>query len=192
MASSPSRRPPGVLAFIHIPKTAGTVMRTILEMNEPGVRSQSIGNVFKGGGGINADLIPAIRDGHGPDLTGARLVRGHVPLGIREYLPNCLPAGKARNIRYFTILREPVERTLSHYFAIVERGGGHELPPLPKDATLTDAIEGGHMYDNLQTRMLSDAPEPFGEVTDQMLAQAKRNLKDGLIMFGITERFDES
>ena len=48
------------------------------------------------------------------------------------------------------------------------------------------------MHDNLQTRMLSGLPEPFGEVDDEMLERAKHNLRDGLVFFGLTERFDES
>ena len=34
--------------------------------------------------------------------------------------------------------------------------------------------------------------EPFGEVTDEMLEQAKHNLRDDIVYFGLTERFDES
>ena len=40
--------------------------------------------------------------------------------------------------------------------------------------------------------MLSGVPEPFGEVDDEMLEQAKHNLREELVFFGLTERFDES
>ena len=40
--------------------------------------------------------------------------------------------------------------------------------------------------------MLSGLTEPFGEVTDEMLEQAKHNLREELVFFGLTERFDES
>ena len=153
---TPSGQP--LLVFVHIPKTAGTTLRTVLSMNEPGARSRALGNVFKGGGGISKTPIVRLRDGKGPDLTNVRLVRGHVPLGIREYLP------QDRELRCFTFLREPVDRTLSHYFAIREAGRVYGLPPLTADATLDDAFEGGYLHDNLQTRMLSGQPEPFGQV----------------------------
>src|SRR4051794_32750585 len=125
-------------------------MRTILELNEPGRRSRTLGNVFKGGGGINPGVVRSLRDGKAPDLRGAAVLRGHVPLGIREYLPNCFPR-KTRTLRYYTILRDPVERMLSHYYGVLEEGGGHGLPPLPRDATLEQAAEDGYLYDNLQT-----------------------------------------
>jgi len=181
---TPSGQP--LLVFVHIPKTAGTTLRTVLSMNEPGARSRALGNVFKGGGGISKTPIVRLRDGKGPDLTNVRLVRGHVPLGIREYLP------QDRELRCFTFLREPVDRTLSHYFAIREAGRVYGLPPLTADATLDDAFEGGYLHDNLQTRMLSGQPEPFGQVDGEMFKQAKHNLRAGLACFGLTERFDES
>jgi hypothetical protein len=174
------------MVFVHIPKTAGTTLRGILRMNEPGPRSRALGNVFKGGGGVSPVLIERMRQGGGPDLRSVSLIRGHVPLGIREYLPT------QRDLRCFSFLREPADRTLSHYFAIRKTGSGYGLPPLPGDATLDDAIAGGYLHDNLQTRMLSGLPEPFGEVDDEMLERAKHNLRHGLSFFGLTERFDES
>jgi hypothetical protein len=179
-----------LLVFVHVPKTAGTTLRSVLSMNEPGSRSRALGNVFKGGGGISKTMIGGLRDGNGPDLRGVKLVRGHFPLGIREYLPKHLP--KERQLRCFTFLREPADRTLSHYFAIRAGGSGHELPPLGAEATLEDALAGGYLHDNLHTRMLSGLPEPFDEVDEAMLEQAKHNLREGLACFGLTERFDES
>jgi hypothetical protein len=111
------RRAP-LLAFVHIPKTAGTTLRAILNMNEPGPRTRALGNVFKGGGGLSKELIERLRDGKRPlDLREARILIGHFPLGIREYLPRYVP--KDRELRYFTFLREPVDRTLSHYYQVV-------------------------------------------------------------------------
>jgi hypothetical protein len=190
MAEAAARQRGRLLVFVHIPKTAGTTLRTVLGMNEPGPRSRALGNVFKGGGGISEELIQRLRRGRGPELAGVKLVRGHVPLGIRELLPKYLP--KERELTCFTFLREPADRTLSHFFAIRKLGGGHGLPPLAAEATLEDALSGGYLHDNLQTRMLSGLPEPFGEVDQAMLEQAKRNLSEGIAFFGLTERFDES
>jgi hypothetical protein len=176
-----------LLVFVHIPKTAGTTLRAILNMSEPGSRSQALANVFKGGGGLSKAPSERLREGRGPNIKdGVNLVRGHFPLGIREYLP------KHRELRCFTFLREPVDRTLSHYFAIRAIGGAYRLPPLSQEATLDDALEGGYIHDNLHTRMLSGDPAPFGDVTDEMLDQAKRNLRTDLAVFGLAERFDES
>jgi hypothetical protein len=184
-----------LLVFVHIPKTAGSTLRAVLGANEPGARSRPLGNVFKGGGGLSKALIERLRDGHGPDLRGVQLVRGHFPLGIREYLPKHLP--KERQLVCFTFLREPTDRTLSHYFQVCREHAGDGprklgLAQLPAEATLEDTIAGGYLHDNVQTRMLSGLPEPFGEVDDAMLELAKHNLREGLAFFGLTERFDES
>jgi hypothetical protein len=190
------RRRPALLVFVHIPKTAGSTLRSALNMNEPGARSRALGNVFKGSGGIDGTVMARMRKGEGPDLTGVGIVRGHFPLGIREYLPNYLP--KRRELHCFTFLRDPIERILSHYYAIRDRREGEEEPgkyaesPLPPDPTLDDALAAGYVHDNLHTRMLCGDPEPFGEVTEEMLAEAKRNLREELVFFGLTERFDES
>jgi hypothetical protein len=195
MANSAVARRGRLLVFVHIPKTAGTTLRAVLSANEPGSRSRPLGNVFKGGGGLSKGLLERLRDGNGPDLRGVQLVRGHFPLGIREYLPRYLP--KERQLRCFTFLREPTERTLSHFFQARKEHAGNEprkfgLAPLPAGATLDDAIAGGYLHDNVHTRMLSGLLEPFGKVDDAMLEQAKHNLREELAFFGLTERFDES
>jgi hypothetical protein len=185
-----------LLLFVHVPKTAGTTLRAILNMAEPDGRSRALGNVFKGGGGVDKGAMSRLRRPDGLDLTGVGLVRGHVPLGIREYLPQHLP--KQRNLHCFTFLREPADRTLSHYFQIRENGAKPgastklALSRLPPDPTLEDMLEAGYIHDNLHTRMLCGNPEPFGEVTEEMLEEAKRNLREELVFFGLTERFDES
>jgi hypothetical protein len=194
------KRPP-LLVFVHIPKTAGTTVTKVLSLNEPGERTRALGNVFKGGGGVKRGArFERLRDEKGmSQLQDVRVITGHVPLGIRERLP------KDREVRCVTFLREPADRTLSHYFQIRrtaerDRAQGRDRPKrgslgltaLPPKPTLADMLDGGYVHDNLQTRMLSGLPEPFGEVTDEMLEKAKRNLSEEFVFFGLVERFDES
>jgi hypothetical protein len=163
-----------------------------LRANEPGHRIRHGGNVFKGSGGVKqgAQFERLLANGAG-ELDQARVLAGHFPLGIRDLLP------PDRGAKYFTLLREPSDRTLSHFFRIRERHGGAERPsklglaPLSATATVQDALDQGYLHDNVQTRMLSGLAAPFGEVTDAMLEQAKANLRS-LDFFGLTERLDES
>ena len=182
--------PGPVLVFIHIPKTAGTTVTGILKRNQPPPRTRSVANVFKGGGGVKRGVtFPRLSSDRRGGLDDVRILRGHIPLGSREYLPG------DHEFRYFTFLREPVDRTLSHYFNVLKTAAsrsGSKQEVIAADATLEDAVAGGHVFSDLQTRMLSGLAEPFDEVTDEMLEQAKRNLRDDFAFFGLTERFDES
>ena len=184
--------------FIHVPKTAGTTVRSVIRTSEPGDRSQRPGpNVFKGAGGADPKTLERLRDApHTLRLDGVRVLLGHQPFGISEYLERAFPE---REFRYFTFLRDPVERSVSHYFEVLRQPRrvfedgepGDELAPLPPGTTFHDAMKAGYLHDNLQTRMLSGV-EPFGPVTDDMLERAKRNVRDRFALVGLTERLDES
>ena len=185
-AASPEPR----FVFVHIPKTAGTTLTTVLRKNEPGKRIRHLGNVFKGGGGTKRGAtFERLGDANGQAFDGVKIFTGHVPLGISEYFPDHL------DVRYFTFLRDPVDRTLSHYFQVREisqRRTGSKTEPLAPEATLEEALASDHIHDNLHTRMLSGEAEPFGKVDEAMLEAAKRNLGERVAFFGLTERFDAS
>jgi hypothetical protein len=199
--ADPLTRPP-LLLFVHIPKTAGTAMHSILNVNPVGrPKAQLRGrNVFRGGGGIERSIYDYLRDAEASSFRHYRMIGGHYPLGIRDCLPPALK--KRRELQYLTFLRDPVDRMLSHFFAVLGEHGGSPDPsqgkkklvlsPLAAQASLEDAMAGGYLHDNLHTRMLSGLPEPFGEVTEETLERAKENLRDPRLVFGLTERFDES
>ncbi len=86
--------------------------------------------------------------------------------------------------QFLTILRDPVERVISHYYWLRARSSRFRK-------TLEDALIGGSIPDNLQTRVLGAQMPPFGETTDELLEEALRSLKR-LTVVGLTERFDES
>jgi hypothetical protein len=198
------------VVFIHVPKTAGTTLRAIMRSNAS--HSARLGNVFKGGGGrvVEPDyerMVAKMRDVN----VDARFFWGHTPFAVASYMP------AEWETNFVTFLRDPVERAISQYYGMVARleGGdpddddasdageddyvgrsarkpgiirGEFSRDVPYHVALADAA---YVSDNLQTRMLSGLPRPFGEVTDEMLDRAIENLRRFRCV-GITERFDES
>jgi FkbM family methyltransferase len=166
--------------FVHIPRTAGTTFASVLRDNFPhGVRT--IGNAFRPSGGINSRALRRL-DEAALLTRDASVLTGHVPFSVRDKLPP--------DTRYVTLLRDPIERTLSQYYGLVELG---RRKPLPGDGSLEATLAAGDViYDNLQTRMLSGVADPLGEVDEQLLEEAKENLRGAFTSFGIVERFDES
>jgi Sulfotransferase family len=186
------RRPgaPPLVAFVHIPKTAGG---TVTSMFTAAYSPQSVRNA--GNYVRNPEKAIAKLESHRAlrQLAGGRVAVGHVPYGLfRPYLP--------ANTRYMTFLREPVDRVLSHYYRHVHRqdprraGSAKERQSRKvKAASLEEALVEMRLarLSDLATRFLCGDPSPMGELPATALEDAKENLRD-FAFVGIQERFDES
>lgn len=187
------------IIFLHIPKTAGATLRTVLErqFRPDEVYSQ------RARADVGRRHVDAIERGTRPETWGIarvtdevrrgevarlplerrerlRLVSGHFWFGVHEALPG--PS------TYVTVLRDPIERVLSLYaYRVASQGltvGVDEYLERGTDVELRDG----------QTRLLSRTPDPIGldDSTDEMLSSAKRNLSEHFALVGLTERFDET
>lgn len=121
--------------------------------------------------------------------SGAHLVAGHFPLATASLL--------GPDVRTFTILREPVARTLSALRHIQQR----TEPPLPDDlaAIYDDPLRRHSMLRNHQVKMLSlDADEmdqwawTLVDYTEDRLERAKQRLAEDVDVFGLQEHLDET
>ena len=89
------------LIFMHIPKNAGATLHPVLERHY-GKRTRHSINV--------ADDIEAFKRLPQAQRDRIRLLKGHMPFGLHEYL-----AGRSA---YITLLRHPAERIVSHYYYV--------------------------------------------------------------------------
>jgi Galactose-3-O-sulfotransferase len=182
--AKPTRNEP-LLAFIHIEKCAGSTLVAILRTYYGAEALVSVGSPKD-----PDDAIARVRK-IGRSQGAVRAIHGHIPFGARKYLP--------RETRFITVLREPAERTVSHYYHLVEARARPKLRPAvaellpPRGYSLADTLEDGRfIQDNLQTRRLSGKLFTNKPCTPEMLAQAKDNLAERFLAFGLAERFDDS
>jgi Sulfotransferase family len=174
-----------LIAFVHIPKTAGGTVKGMVSNAYSRRALHDAGNFF--GGDSQRTVWKVERLSQGRYRRGKRLTTGHVPYGL--FHENAPP-----DTRYITFLREPVARVISHYSRHfikprateqVRSEGGVEL------SSLEQSELGDPRLNNLQTRLLCGEPLPTGVLPASALEDAKANLSEFAVV-GITERFHES
>jgi carbon monoxide dehydrogenase subunit G len=161
-----------LLVFVHIRKTAGKTLRQILYRQYGRGGTRLVRNYFVAPE-TSLNVVKGLAAEPPPELG---VVHGHI-----LFWPDIeWPEGT----QFLTLLRDPVERAISHYFWLRARNRRFSK-------SLEQAITEGSIHDNLQTRVLAASMPPFGETTDEMLEDALRSL-ERLTVIGLTERFDES
>ena len=182
------------LVLVHIPKTAGTTLGSLL-LHHYGDRYQRVdmSGVHVRADDAELEVVRHAADGTAAPLdrfelrAGVEVVSGHAPVGLLGLLP---PAE-----RYVTILRDPVERTLSQYYHLLGRRAAwrHEWLPAPTpELRLSEAIgERSYIPDNLQTRMLCGIPSVEHPLPADALDRAKHELRERFSSVGTADRFEE-
>ena len=152
----------GLIAFCHIPKTAGMTVVEILKyqfgINYLHTTGWRLGSRYTESA-LRKELLIS------PSIC---CVSGH---GIRPFLP----MGEiGKNFNWFTILRNPFERIISHYVYDVQVGEGNW-------SSLESWLKDGH--DNYQSRWLAGKAD--GNLAIEII-------KDKFISVGLQEHFLES
>lgn len=182
--TTPQQSPghPPAAIFLHIPKTAGTTLLSILD------RQYAPEAIYSFDGDAHAS-VARFKALDSAGRAKIRLLRGHMAYGLHEYLPD--PA------LYFTVLRDPVARVISYYNYIL-RTPPHYLyeEVTSKKLSLHALLESGLplMMNDGQVRLISGVwgDPAFGEVTPAMLQTAENNLAHSFIVAGFTEQFDRT
>lgn len=170
------------IVFIHIPRSAGTALRSILYANYDNCIH------IDGLKGLKSlAMIPE------HELRSLSLVEGHINFDVSNVLP--------QEHDYITMLRSPVERVISTFRYICQYPQ-HRLHKYitENNISIIEYIESKCNkvgVDNGMTRILSGEPLmsdniSFGGCTKEMLEQARYNLEHRIKVFGIMERFEES
>lgn len=171
--------------FLHLPKTAGTTMRRVLDREYFTARRYEIGEDVTGD-------IRAFRARSWTADDAPNLVQGHMSFGLHQFVPG--PA------TYVTLLREPIPRALSDYHYVTSTPG-HPIHEHVKDLSLVEYFESGitGQLSNGQVRLLSGdhLPDDPGVPSNRSmekadLEKARGHLRDSFAAVGVQERFDET
>ena len=178
--------------FVHIPKTAGSTLATIIRKQ---YSDDALFDIGRAHAQAMQDSIENFRQFHG--IENVRCVMGHAPYGLHQWFP-----GK---FTYITMLRNPVHRELSRYYFILKTPRHHQHEKLVRSKTsLEDFV---HMqsetgFNNTQTRFVvagDVAPDcwtnlagPHPPLPPDAVEIAKLNIRERFAVAGTVEQFDAS
>ena len=185
MNTSMTRENPRFL-FVHLQKTGGTALfQRLREHFGPRCVYPTPDEQGDMRAVTDLDFLVERLRVHGDDV---RVVTGHFPLCTTELVGG--------GFTTFTVLRDPVERTLSllrRRQNAEERFQGRTLEDIYTDDSLRDIIRN-HMVKMLSLTVdeVTSAPLVMAVEFDQArLERAKANLRDRIDVFGLQEHFEE-
>ncbi|MCB8978082.1 MAG: sulfotransferase family 2 domain-containing protein [Ardenticatenaceae bacterium] len=170
--------------FLHIPKTAGVTIRHLIR------KQYRASEMYHHNLLLPKEMDEALGNLSSEQKSQIRILWGHLIFGVHTYLPE--------PTTYFTFLRNPIERTISHYYYVLSRPQEFEIATyiMENQIGFHEALERELIRDiqNVQTRMIAGLPYdyPPNTYTEAHLETAKQNLAEHFAVVGLVERFDES
>jgi hypothetical protein len=161
------------LIFLHIPKAGGSTLHHVLDWNYDHTRTITVYN----------QIPPLIAL---PDAQKRQIqcLKGMVFYGIHRYLP--------QDCTYITIMRDPVERVISHYFYSFSRK--RRLGELIREFDPVEALRHEPFHATYQLRVLlgGDNIESIlhDPLPDNAVEIAKQNLARHFAVAGVLDYYD--
>jgi hypothetical protein len=177
MASTDTSR---ALIFVHVFRSGGTTLNRIIDWEYSPLRIFSLNGRYCRWAYKKLTECPTAM------LASMQVFRGHMPFGLHKLLP--------QQSTYITVQRDPVERTISEYYAGLNRRS-HRQHRIIQRLSLEEFL-ATLANNNAQTKMIAGLNRSYdflsGECTADTLATAKSNLRTHFSLVGITERFEET
>jgi hypothetical protein len=173
--------------FVHMQKTAGTALAKRLRLH---FDRSAIYPLARDARTVESSIdIDLVRREFGERRDEVRLIIGHFPLSTTELLG--VPFGT------FTVLRDPVERTLSFLRDNKQRdptAGEKSFEEIYADRVLFQGLIQNHMVKMLSLRaeeLTAAGTMAPVDLDEAHLERAKRNLVERIDVMGLQEHFEE-
>jgi hypothetical protein len=172
------------LVHVHVPKAAGTTLNNILMRNYR-YRLDSYGSDFFPRY-YPDEFVSLVQPPLSDDTRRPVFFTGHIDLAndIFRYMP----------VRYvaITVLRDPVERIISHYRFHSTLSGSPLAAEIAKgDLGVAQYFQRFRPRIPLQYEVFAPRPRGSTEEDDGRVAAALRTLEDRVSFFGLQEQFEE-
>ncbi|WP_431135819.1 sulfotransferase family 2 domain-containing protein [Psychroserpens mesophilus] len=168
--------------FLHIPKNGGTTLDHILDSQ---YNKHQVFNIIEH---KKKDKLLELKRKNKISKRLIKVVKGgHFPYGIHEYFNN------PQNIKYYTILRNPLHRTLSYYY-FAKAQPNHYLHQLINNVSLEEFLDREDLnfeVCNGQTKLIAGLYQKQ-ESNDAVFEDAKQHLENDFFQVGILEHYLES
>lgn len=165
--------------FLHVPKTGGMTLRHVIYKQFQGAKSLTIKKALE---------TPKFLERSTEDRHKLGLISGHFRFSNEFTFSD--------ETNYFTMLRDPKKRILSHYNYLYFRTRHPFYKEMTsKNYSIHDMLTQGHVlnFDNCMVRFLSgNVFKDFGAINQDDYEKAIENFDKYFQHFGINEYFNES